>query len=209
MLSSPRQKLRCIRPGPYSAQERVVQRSKSPKSGRSEPFPRHCRPVPARRGVLPRVVSDAVRVRHRYGDVVVLDGLDLNIRSGEVVAVLGPNGAGKTTAISLLLGRLRVQECARARVRTRLDRRRVRLAVRKCARARVRTRPGRSSGSHARGAMLQVSGGPDTLTVVERLDLFCSYYSVPFPISRLLGMAGLEGVSRRRYGRLSVGQKQW
>ncbi len=57
--------------------------------------------------------------------------------------------------------------------------------------------------------MLQVSGGPDTLTVVERLDLFCSYYSVPFPISRLLGMAGLEGVSRRRYGRLSVGQKQW
>ncbi len=52
--SSPWQKLRCIRPGPYSAQERVVQRSKSPKSGRAEPFPRHCRPVPARRGVLPR-----------------------------------------------------------------------------------------------------------------------------------------------------------
>ena len=39
-VNSPWQKLCCIRPGPYSAQERVVQRSKSPKSGRSEPFPR-------------------------------------------------------------------------------------------------------------------------------------------------------------------------
>ena len=42
---SPWQKLCCIRPEPYSARERVVQRSKSPKSGRSEPFPRHRRPV--------------------------------------------------------------------------------------------------------------------------------------------------------------------
>ena len=44
-LFSPWQKLCCIRPEPYSARERVVQRSKSPKSGRSEPFPRHRRPV--------------------------------------------------------------------------------------------------------------------------------------------------------------------
>lgn len=48
-------------------------------------------------------------VTHRYGDVVALDGLDLEIRSGEVLAVLGPNGAGKTTAVGLLLGSLQVQ----------------------------------------------------------------------------------------------------
>ena len=38
----------------------------------------------------------------RYGDVVVLDRLDLTAVEGTVVAVLGPNGAGKTTAVSIL-----------------------------------------------------------------------------------------------------------
>ena len=37
-----------------------------------------------------------------YGDVRVLDALDLRVSAGEVVALLGPNGAGKTTALSIL-----------------------------------------------------------------------------------------------------------
>ena len=40
----------------------------------------------------------------RYGDVVALDHLDLEVEQGEVVGYLGPNGAGKTTTIRLLLG---------------------------------------------------------------------------------------------------------
>lgn len=40
----------------------------------------------------------------RYGEIAALDGLDLEVRQGELLAVLGPNGAGKTTAIALLLG---------------------------------------------------------------------------------------------------------
>jgi len=40
----------------------------------------------------------------RYGDVVALADLDLEVGSGEVVGYLGPNGAGKTTTIRLLLG---------------------------------------------------------------------------------------------------------
>jgi ABC-2 type transport system ATP-binding protein len=40
----------------------------------------------------------------RYGDVVALDHLDLEVARGEVVGFLGPNGAGKTTTIRLLLG---------------------------------------------------------------------------------------------------------
>ena len=40
----------------------------------------------------------------RYGDVVALDHLDLEVTPGEVVGYLGPNGAGKTTTIRLLLG---------------------------------------------------------------------------------------------------------
>lgn len=43
----------------------------------------------------------------RYGDVVGLESLDLEVGRGEVVGYLGPNGAGKTTTIRLLLGLLR------------------------------------------------------------------------------------------------------
>ncbi|MFX0538982.1 ABC transporter ATP-binding protein [Ornithinimicrobium sp. Y1847] len=39
-----------------------------------------------------------------YGDNVVLDGIDLEIPTGQVVALLGPNGAGKTTTVEILEG---------------------------------------------------------------------------------------------------------
>ena len=55
------------------------------------------------------ILAKLTSVTHRYGPVVALDGLDLEVRRGEVLGVLGPNGAGKTTAISLLLGSLHVQ----------------------------------------------------------------------------------------------------
>ena len=42
-----------------------------------------------------------------YGDVVGLDGLDLEVRPGEVFGFLGPNGSGKTTTIRLLLDLIR------------------------------------------------------------------------------------------------------
>ncbi|GMQ94635.1 MAG: daunorubicin resistance protein DrrA family ABC transporter ATP-binding protein [Acidimicrobiia bacterium] len=38
----------------------------------------------------------------KYGDVVALDGLDLTVPKGTILALLGPNGAGKTTAVSIL-----------------------------------------------------------------------------------------------------------
>ena len=43
----------------------------------------------------------------RFGQVVALDGLDLEVVRGEVHGFLGPNGAGKTTTIRILLGLLR------------------------------------------------------------------------------------------------------
>jgi ABC-2 type transport system ATP-binding protein len=43
----------------------------------------------------------------RFGDVLALDGLDLDVRRGEVFGFLGPNGAGKSTTIRLLLGLVR------------------------------------------------------------------------------------------------------
>jgi ABC-2 type transport system ATP-binding protein len=46
----------------------------------------------------------AIGLSKRYGDTLALDGLDLEVREGEVYGYLGPNGAGKTTTIRLLLG---------------------------------------------------------------------------------------------------------
>jgi ABC-2 type transport system ATP-binding protein len=46
----------------------------------------------------------------RFGGVVALDHLDLEVARGEVVGYLGPNGAGKTTTIRLLLGLSRPTE---------------------------------------------------------------------------------------------------
>jgi len=43
----------------------------------------------------------------RYGQIVAVDALDLNIRRGEVYGFLGPNGAGKTTTLRMLLGLIR------------------------------------------------------------------------------------------------------
>ncbi len=53
------------------------------------------------------VALSAVGLTKRYGRAVALDGLDLEVRTGEVHAFLGPNGAGKTTTIRILLGLLR------------------------------------------------------------------------------------------------------
>jgi ABC-2 type transport system ATP-binding protein len=53
------------------------------------------------------LVLRAVGLTKRYGRVVALDGLDLEVGAGEVHAFLGPNGSGKTTAIRVLLGLLK------------------------------------------------------------------------------------------------------
>src|SRR6266508_6880061 len=68
-------------------------------------------PSPGRaagRGLEPRAMAElAIRcrgLRKRYGEVVAVDGLDLEVRRGECFGLLGPNGAGKTTTLEVLEG---------------------------------------------------------------------------------------------------------
>jgi ABC-2 type transport system ATP-binding protein len=56
------------------------------------------------------VASPIIRTQHltkTFGKVTALDGLDLDVRPGEVHGFLGPNGAGKTTTIRIVLGLIR------------------------------------------------------------------------------------------------------
>ena len=52
-------------------------------------------------------IIEAMNLQKEYGDFVAVDGIDLQIKRGEVFGFLGPNGAGKTTSINMMVGLLR------------------------------------------------------------------------------------------------------
>jgi ABC-2 type transport system ATP-binding protein len=54
-----------------------------------------------------KVLAQSLSATCRFGRFVAVDGVDLEVRPGEVVGLLGANGAGKTTLIRMLLGLLR------------------------------------------------------------------------------------------------------
>ena len=54
----------------------------------------------------------AVGVARRYGDIEALAPTDVELESGETVALVGPNGAGKSTLLALLAGALEPSEGA-------------------------------------------------------------------------------------------------
>ena len=45
---------------------------------------------------------EAINLSKRYGGLVAVDGLSLQIQTGELFGFLGPNGAGKTTTLNML-----------------------------------------------------------------------------------------------------------
>lgn len=137
-------------------------------------------------GAAPPVI-EARDLRRTFGDVVAVDGIDLTIRRGEVVAMLGPNGAGKTTTIEMLLG-LRRPTSGSVRV---LD------ASPEAADVRARV-----------GAMLQDTDAPDSLTVAEMVTLVGTYYPVHLPTPFVLERADLAEHAAKRVNQLSGGQRQ-
>jgi len=136
---------------------------------------------------MPEVIASLEQASKRYGGVLALDGVDLDVRSGEVLALLGPNGAGKTTAISLLLGLIE-PDAGSATL--------------------FGLAPGSLAARSRIGAMLQTTAVPDTLTVAELIALFRSYYPLPRTVADTAELAGIGAFLRKRYGRLSGGEQR-
>lgn len=136
--------------------------------------------------------SLAVRVRgltKRYGGNAVVDGVDLDIPSGQIFALLGPNGAGKTTTVEILEG-----------YRNRDDGE-VSVLGADPQRAGRRWRYGI-------GIVLQEASDLSELTVTETVRHFARYYPDPRAADEVIATVGLAEKANARVGTLSGGQRR-
>ncbi|EOW2136606.1 ABC transporter ATP-binding protein [Stenotrophomonas sp. GD03908] len=127
------------------------------------------------------------QVQVRYRDHTALHGIDLQVRAGQVLALLGRNGAGKSTAISVLLG-LRRADAGQVEL--------------------LGGDPQQRASRLGLGVMLQSTSLPPMLQVDELVAQASACYPDPMPLQEVLQRAGLQALSRRRYGQLSGGQQR-
>ncbi len=116
-----------------------------------------------------------------------VDGLDLTVPAGQIMAFLGPNGAGKTTTLDMVLG-LTTPDAGTIRVAG--------MAPRAAVRA------GKVS------AVLQSGGLLADLTVVETVRLIASTFDNPRPVGEVVERAGLAELANRRVSKCSGGEQQ-
>jgi ABC-2 type transport system ATP-binding protein len=134
----------------------------------------------------------AVRVRglvKRYRGQAAIDGVDLDIRRGEVFALLGPNGAGKTTTVEILEG-YRERDEGEVSV--------------------LGEDPGRAGrGWRGRlGIVTQTATDLVELTVHEVVRHYARYYPQPRDPDEVIAQVGLTESAGQRIGRLSGGQRR-
>jgi ABC-2 type transport system ATP-binding protein len=134
------------------------------------------------------MITAALRgVTKRFDSAIALDGVDLELRSGETLALLGPNGAGKTTALSLMLG-LRRADVGQAEL--------------------FGADPRRPGSRAAVGVTPQEASFPPTLRVCEIVDLVRAHFAAPVASADLLTRFGLTEVAGRQAGGLSGGERR-
>jgi ABC-2 type transport system ATP-binding protein len=122
-----------------------------------------------------------------FGSVTAVDGLDLEVRPGEIVAFLGPNGAGKTTTIDMVLG----------------------LSVPTSGTIEVFGGDARRAVALGRVAAVMQSGGLlKDFTIRETVELTASLFRPSRPVDEVLERAGIADVADRLVGKASGGQQQ-
>ncbi|HDS0949911.1 TPA: ABC transporter ATP-binding protein [Stenotrophomonas maltophilia] len=127
------------------------------------------------------------QVQVHYAGHAALQGIDLQVRAGQVLALLGRNGAGKSTAISVLLG-LRRADAGQVEL--------------------LGGDPQQRASRLGLGVMLQSTSLPPMLQVDELVAQASACYADPMPLAEVLQRTGLQDLARRRYGQLSGGQQR-
>ena len=127
----------------------------------------------------------------RYGDLVALNHLSLDIHEGEIFGLLGPNGSGKTTAINCLLSLLKY------------DKGIIEVFGQPMA-------PDNYQAKQQIGIVLQNVAVFDELTVYENIDYFCGLYVSDKKkrkklVDDAVQFAGLEDYCKMRPKKLSGG----
>ena len=126
----------------------------------------------------------------RFADVTAVDGLDLEVFTGECFGLLGPNGAGKTTTVEILEG-LTPSNAGTVELLgqhwTNGDDRALRERI---------------------GVQLQETQLAEKVTVAETVRLFRSFYQRGHNVDEVIRTVALEEKRNARVGKLSGGQKQ-
>src|SRR3984957_2490568 len=142
---------------------------------------------------MPEIASKpALRVqdlRKTYKEVVAVDGLDLEVKTGECFGLLGPNGAGKTTTVEICEG----------------------LTSPDSGEVEVLGRHWSSDADQLRqrlGIQLQDTQLSEKLTVYETVRLFRSFFQQGANAADVIARVQLDEKRNARVGELSGGQKQ-
>jgi len=138
----------------------------------------------------PRVALRCVGLVKRFADVTAVNGLDLEIFTGECFGLLGPNGAGKTTTVEILEGLTPSDEGT-----VELLGQRWTTGDNRALRERI-------------GVQLQETQLAEKVTVVETVRLFRSFYKRGHSVEEVIRTVALEEKRNARVGKLSGGQKQ-
>jgi ABC-2 type transport system ATP-binding protein len=142
---------------------------------------------------MPEIASNsALRVHHlrkAYKDVIAVDGLDLEVPTGECFGLLGPNGAGKTTTVEICEG----------------------LTAPDSGDVEVLGQRWSSNAAQLRqrlGIQLQDTQLSEKLTVFETVRLFRSFFRQGAEAHEVIARVQLGEKQKSRVGDLSGGQKQ-
>jgi ABC-2 type transport system ATP-binding protein len=125
----------------------------------------------------------------RFGDVLAVDNLTVQLGRGRVIGLLGPNGAGKTTTLRLLLG----------------------LVAPTSGSATIDGRPYRDLDEPMRhiGALLEATSFHPGRRARDHLRVLAATAGLPDRrVDEVLAEVGLEGAARRRVGGFSLGMRQ-
>ncbi|HTZ91214.1 MAG TPA: ABC transporter ATP-binding protein [Streptosporangiaceae bacterium] len=138
------------------------------------------------RSAVPLAV-DLTALHKNFGQVHAVDGVDLKIASGEIVAILGPNGAGKTSTIDVVLG---LSQPSSGTVSV------------------YGMHPRQAISRGLVSAVMQTGGLLKDLTVRETVEYTASLFAHSQAVGEVLSSAGITEIADRRVGKCSGGEQQ-